>query len=263
MEEKLSRFQIIYLKSLQLFRISNIEKLKLRLHGYTSTTPILLDDYKLVYFPIPKAATQALKTYFKSLTGIKSASPHSAFFNFIQPADLVSQPKYHEYFKFTFVRNPWSRLVSSFETKLPYVDLNVPLYRKAQVPRLNRKYPVMNPNMTFAEFIEAISATPDPYLDKHLTSQSKYLTDDSGNLLVDYIGKVEFFNEDFGKVINLANISENIAPVPCIRKTKMGSKSLSRLPYRQYYDRHLWNLVGERFKQDIELFGYEYLKFDP
>ena len=89
----------------------------------------------------------------------------------------VSQEEFSKFYKFSFVRNPWARLVSEDR------------YRNF-LSHKNFKYFVMNnlPSM----------GRDDKY--RHVMPQSEMLYDQSGNLLVDFVGKFESLQQDFDKV---------------------------------------------------------------
>ena len=80
-------------------------------------------------------------------------------------------------------------------------------------------------------------------------NQIDYLTDASGTLLVDFIGRFETLPQDF-KII-----SEKIAfaptPLPHVNKSV-------RKQYTDYYTSEMAETVRRRFQRDIEHFGYAF-----
>jgi hypothetical protein len=146
-----------------------------------------------------------------------------------------------EYFKFAFVRNPWDRLVSwySMVTKFPRGGNKLWRY-------------VHDNSSTFEEFI--YNCTDDVEIKKGVYysftyNQLDYVTDENGNLLVDFIGRLENFDEDVHKVFSRIGVGLETVP----------HKNRSRHQhYSTFYKPDTEMIVRERFKRDIEYFGYEF-----
>ncbi len=136
-------------------------------------------------------------------------------------------PKYFDnYFKFSFVRNPW--------------DWQVSLYHFARQYEQHHQRE-LTLKMSFEEYIHWRVTE-----DKHL--QKEFMYDAQGNCLVDYIGKMENIDEDFKQITQRIGIN---ATLPHSNKSK-------HKPYQDYYNDETRNLVAEHFKEDIELFGYTF-----
>ena len=132
------------------------------------------------------------------------------------------------FFKFGFVRNPWDWQVSLYHYILQYP--------------YHRLYDKINACTNFEVYI--MSGT---FKTGHL-SQYEFFTDSNGNLLVDYIGKLETIQEDFkkiGGVIGLEMVANHVNP----------SKHKN---YREYYNDEMIKIVADHYKRDIELFKYDF-----
>ena len=156
-----------------------------------------------------------------------------------------------DYFKFAFVRNPWDRLVSWYS-----------MIVRAQSTG-NRSWNalwsyVYNNSSTFEEFIRNCSGeveVEDGVFYSFAYNQLDYLTDERGNLLVDFIGRLETFEDDMREVADTVGMTLESETIP--RK--------NRAPHRHYstfYNRETETIVRERFKKDIEYFGYEFERPD-
>lgn len=134
-------------------------------------------------------------------------------------------------FCFSFVRNPWDRTVSTF------------FYRK-----LDKK--IKDPD-TFKEFVRSFCEDPTPYYSSGslIRPQCYWLLDDKNKVYADFIGKYESIIEDFDKLCDVLKIEKGKLP---LRNTSHHND------YTEYYDEETKKLVGEFYKQDIEIFGYEY-----
>jgi Sulfotransferase family len=141
--------------------------------------------------------------------------------------------QFGSFFKFAFVRNPWSWLVSVYH----YV-------------RQNPDHPFHSEWQSFRSF--------DHYLDWRVNTlgpelQSEFLCDEAGDLLVDFVGHHETLSEDF------ARVCERIG-IPCSLPHKNSS---AHHDFREYYSPDTRALVAEAYRDDIERFGYGFDEQGP
>ena len=123
-----------------------------------------------------------------------------------------------EYFCFTFVRNPYSRVVSEY---------------KWQQRELKKTF------KCFEEFLEKSANVP-----WHDLPQHEFI-----NQNVNYIGRFEKIQKDFNIICNKIGIPKQKLP----HKNKTKHKH-----YTEYYDDVTREIVAEKYAKDIELFGYEF-----
>lgn len=231
-----------------------IKRISLRLQGYHALKDVALHDYQAIYFVIPKVASSSFKTLFKELLNLDSPSPHTAKFPHIPRHKIADYPNY---FKFCFVRNPWERLLSCYFSKVKKnYNLNInPICRtalffnsslKGKVSWL--KYPVINSDMSFTEFVYAVSELPDSQADKHFRSQYTFIIDQQGKLIPDFIGRFENLAADFATVADKINLPIKQLPHELKGKHKH---------YTSYYTPETWELIKKRYQQDLILFNYE------
>lgn len=153
----------------------------------------------------------------------------SDFIDHISAPALKQQlaPKYFDnYFKFSFVRNPW--------------DWQVSLYHYARQQKDHHQHEATM-KMSFEEYIYW-------RVNHEKRLQKSFMYDAQGNCLVDYIGKLETIEEDFKKITSKIGIG---ATLPHSNKSK-------HKPYQDYYTPATQQLVAEHFAEDIKLFGYEF-----
>jgi hypothetical protein len=138
------------------------------------------------------------------------------------PADVFA-----DLFKFTFVRNPWDLLVSSYH----YLLGNRSHHRRRA-----------------ADGGRSFAAYAAYEIRRGKMSQSDMLTDRDDRLLVDFVGRFESVDSDFAHVCRLLGLK---ASLPRANQTR-------HRDFRSYYDDGLAEEVGRFFAADVERFGYAF-----
>lgn len=200
-----------------------------RIYYELKKTKALL-KYRAIYYPIPKCANSTLKKGFKK-----------PFYS-VPLLDYKRFIHNEEFFKFTFVRNPYDRIVSLYEDKINVEESDLDYFR-------DRKE--FYPQMSFKEFVKVISKIPDEEADRHFKSLSDFITDENGEGFLNFIGTVENIQEDYKTICDILEI-KNPEPLPHIRKSKR------KKDYREYYDEETKKLIQKRYKKDFELLGYKF-----
>jgi hypothetical protein len=174
--------------------------------------------------------------------------------------DLLKHPYWQErelfddYFKFAFVRNPWSKLVSEYfyvqremngsygRSFSEFVQDMVMVLESNNAPSHKRRS-VLDRTATdgFPELCQLPMC--------HEPRQLPWLVDEHGTMCMDFIGRFENFQEDFDEVCRRIGIKEQT--LPHVNASKHGH-------YSEYYDTETAELVGQVFTDDIKLWGYEY-----
>jgi hypothetical protein len=181
------------------------------------------DDRSDSDFPFYKNLQFYLGSRFPSLS--KLAVDH---INVTEIKRFLPENIFNTYFKFAFVRNPWDWQVSLYHYMLQYK--NHPQHRL--VSRMK----------SFDEYIEW-RVTQDMGL------QKDFLYDNKGNLLVNFIGRFENLQEDF-------NIACSKIPIKQVQ-LPLANKSNHKF-YKEYYNKNTRDLIYNAFKEDIELFKYDF-----
>ena len=232
-------------------------------------------QHKCVFVHIPKTAGQSIETVFLNSLGLTwdTRAPlllrsndeprlgpprlaHLAASEYVR-YKYITQAQYDAYFKFSFVRNPWSRAVS-FYKYFGYAGM-----------------------CSFRWFVKR-------YLQKKLWTdqywfvrpQCEFITDAEGTLLVDYVGRFESLQVDFDHVCEKVGLSNTLLPrvnqssrtrrgpgVP-IRSlmeiaaglwTRHGMKSdRHNRSLQDLYDDESKDIVSELYAGDIKAFHYTF-----
>jgi len=175
----------------------------------------ICEPRRLVYFDIPKCASTSIRmALFQSDNSLSLINP---------------KQKMSHYFKFTFVRNPWDRMVSNWKmfTTVPF--------------RIVQLKAMINANMlAFEDFVFFAKRAHN----HHWQPQVHFLPEK-----LDFVGRVETFEKDFGELCSKARIG---------LKTVDKKNAITGLPYWEYYTPSLVEVVREMYSEDIKRFGYRF-----
>lgn len=216
-------------------------------------------EFKCLFVHIPKVAGQSVEAVFLDKLGLNwtqrealllkpnslpvKGPPRLAHLTATEYTQLgyVSSGEFNEFFKFSFIRNPWDRIWSEYKY---------------------RQYP-----FSFDEFLlkRFPTAKDDNYrthedLYRHVIPQSEFLFDNSGNCLVDFIGRFETIQNDFSHLTN--KVFGYSLKLP--HKNKSSSRVMNflkkekRQSYQEAYSDKGEAFVRSYYAQDIELFGYQF-----
>jgi hypothetical protein len=159
----------------------------------------------------------------------------------------ISRDEFSSYYKFSFVRNPWSRLVSEYR------------YRNF----LSHK--------SFKDFV--LNKLPSPGMDdkyRHIMPQTDMLYDADGTLLVDFVGKFEQLDKDFKQVCDRLGFDHTT--LPHVNSSDKKSREVRRKfrnfihhnneanlsSYVDFYDDETLDFVSHLYRKDIENFDYSF-----
>jgi hypothetical protein len=191
------------------------------------------DQKKAIFVHIPKCAgISVCKTLFGNLGGGHNSLEQYTYI--FPPKELLG------YFKFTFVRNPWDRLVSAYH-----------FLQKGGISNEDRSFYEKNlaKYKDFDDFVLNWVNKENIMLGPHFWPQTYYIKDKRNKVKVDFIGKFETIDEDFKFVCEKLG-------VPSISLAKT-NKSV-RKNYQEYYTDETAGIVANVYKQDIKELGYTF-----
>jgi len=104
--------------------------------------------------------------------------------------------------------------------------------------------------MSFADFVAAGASIRDEEADGHFRSQHTCVMDGEGKSGVDFLGRFERLAEDFRLVQERIGLPRHA--LPWLQKAR------NAVRYTDFYTKETRQIAGERFRQDIDMFGYEF-----
>ena len=216
---------------------------------------VLLAPFDAAYVEIPKVACSSLKVAFARMLGVSleaaGGNPHIVEFPSPDGDGANDDRLYPGLFTFTFVRNPWDRLVSCYRDKIGgEVDDFTGFSEAAGVAYCLARFDEFTAGMSFEAFVRAVASIPDEGADAHFRSQNTFVRTKAGKLGVDLIGRYERLQSDFAYVSRQVGLPSIVLPRLQAAKTAVN--------YVEYYDLETRKLVASRFRDDIDTFGYEF-----
>ncbi len=199
---------------------------------------IVSHEYQFIFIGVPRTGTYTIRLL------LDAYSPHSlmpAAQDFTLPMGhehrvdhaTVTELRAHlgdevwqTYYKFSFVRNPWDRVVSWFHSAF-----------------FKRK------DLDFTEWLTTGGLDHPDYGLNHIAPAAHFLLNRSGELDVNFVGRFENYEAD------LRHIFEKL-DIPILQIPKINFSQ--RPDYRELYTPETREVVAQFFADDIRLFNYSF-----
>ncbi|WP_323844037.1 sulfotransferase family protein [Microbulbifer magnicolonia] len=234
--------------------IESIKKTK-PISDFNNHTYISLKN-KYVYLAVGKAANSTIKHHLYELeyhnTKFKTLSLHDRRCSpllspFQLDADFLAEfIKSDDVFKFTFVRNPFSRLLSC------YLDRIVPKKSAPYRQLIKLLGKEVGDDISFESFVLGICDQSPYEMNNHWRLQVDEVC--YSHINFDYIGRVESFAQDMANV--WPKIAGNFESESLGEENKAPSITKSNSRLVDYYSERLVSSVVDKFSRDFEVFGY-------
>jgi hypothetical protein len=139
----------------------------------------------------------------------------------------VSRQQYENFFKFTFIRNPWSRVFSWYSN-------------------------VMRDSVLQRDFGVPLDCSFQQFVRRHLNQEALrpqlfWLLNHAGRIPLNFIGRFERLEKDFNHVCDILGFEDKSLP-----ELNMGDGR----SYVGYYDAESIDIVAERYRGEIEYFDF-------
>lgn len=190
------------------------------------------DRNRCIFIHIPKAAgTSVVQTLFGE------GSRHLRYSEYEQ----ANPRKFREYFKFTFVRDPWSRLYSAYG-----------FLKKGGMNEMDRQW--ANDNLSkFTDFDSFVKRWVTPENIRgwvHFYPQHYFICDDALDLKMDFVGRFEQIDRDVAVVQRQLGL-----PIQPMDKVNVTNRTELTIPV---YTQETRDIVSQVYAKDIDLFQYEF-----
>ena len=205
-----------------------------------STFYIPCHTVKLTYVQNPKAANSSIIHSLNKLEGWfdTSITKHQRMQNEVRRFKIYRQrheKEFNDYIKFSFVRDPYTRLCSAFINKV--------LQPKRVFYGFNSLG--ITKSTSFLEFCQAIKTRPPNRLEIHIKPQSIILPND-----LDYVGKIETIEHDWQQIKE--RWAKDFQEVEHINKSAVTINPGSLL-----CDDSI-KIINDVYKKDFTRFDYEF-----
>lgn len=219
--------------------------------------PVLCRKLKLIYYPIPKVASSSIRGYLlehgflDDRTDASELTMDQIHHGFDYPQITVREAlalQKQGFRSFAVVREPMARLESCYRDKiLDYKQKNEPLrYGFARYNRLFLRN-VFSTEMSYPDFVRAVSKIPDLLSDEHFRSQSRFLPATRSRLALDRLIRLENLDEEMADMCAQFDL-------PAWQGKRVNSTPKS--PLAAGASPEIIELIVNRFRSDYVLTGY-------
>ncbi len=219
--------------------------------------------HKFIFFSFPKTGSESVRELlapYSDIHGIPfwQCDESNPFYSHISPQEVkalfeINGWDYNSYYKFTFVRNPWARIVSLY----------------------NMIYHTRPPTSLLGKLKERLTARAVPDFDDWLKnlktdgigaggpdnqrwqvygaySIKNYIFDKDENILVDEVIKLEDINNRLPVLLNRIGIpdADNLT-IPFVNRR-------SSKKYAEYYNAATREIIQTKYDYDIKTYGYSF-----
>lgn len=205
---------------------------------------IISHRHKFIFFAVPKTGTHSVRQALRSHLGAEDLEQVGLFvqkrFPFPEFKDIphghltvrqiepvLGAETFRSYFKFAYVRNPYDRFISLCAFRGRGGEF------KAD--------PV--------GFMKSIARGPSPLGHLLYWPQTAFLSGESGELAMDFIGRTETMQGSYDEICDRLGLPKTVLA---------RANSSEHRPYREYYDEELERFVSQFYRADLEKLGYEF-----
>ena len=185
--------------------------------------------HKFLFIHIPRTGGSSLESQFNYKEN-KEKNKHWTLSDWKKTLDPEI---FDQYFKFTFIRNPWDSIISKykcdwFTSKQPGGPIGEKAGKCLKYFLEHYKTPAHEAGETFHDYFD-----PEQ---------------------MDFVGRFENRENDLQYISEKIDVNIDIN----IHQRKIQNRSKNKKHYTEYYDENTKQIVAERYAKDIEYFGYKF-----
>lgn len=221
--------------------------------------------HHFIFFSNPKTGSESVRSLLDPYSDIRGVpmwemDGSNPFYSHIRPVEVRDEFRtrdwdFDAYFKFSFVRNPWARLVSLYRM----IFEGSPGRAAGMRRRLARGVGLHPSPAGFRRWVRTVQTDgpggggpPDQRWQVYGTYSARaYFGDEEGRFLVDRIIRLEDMDRDLPET--LARIG-----LPGGDRVSIPKVNVRGGDHRPYYDEATASYVGRMYADDIERFGYSF-----
>ncbi len=207
---------------------------------------IISRKHEYIFIAVPRTGSHSIRDVLHSTMGENDLEQVSGGSKVLPFPELAKIPHGHitaqqirpflgddtflRYKKFAFVRNPFDRFVSAcaFDSSFLKADL-------FQVDP--------------TRFMKFVIKVLRPWGRMTFFPQYTFITDESGALSLDLLGRTETMQSSFDTICDSIGLER--VQLPHVHTSK-------HKPYQEYYDQELRDMVSGIYRKDLELFDYQF-----
>lgn len=161
---------------------------------------------------------------------------------------LFSREDLASLYKFSFVRNPWDRLVSAWT----YLRRNASTGNTENVPGAKWFTDHVAQYADFETFVlRWVSKRNVENAHNHFHPQVSFLKNVAGRIDLDFVGRYENLAEDFRQVSQALGSTATL-------EVRNRTRARQSTPYRECYSPKTAEVVAGAYEDDIQAFGYQF-----
>ena len=224
----------------------------------------VIPSLKILYCVMPKAASRQLRRMLYRF--VKDGDRHELRLRDFPP-DQHKQ-MWQTYFKFTFVREPFERILSTYKDKFVYprpFDRLLLKFHGREIltnfrPNASKSVLEQLRDITFREFIEYLvtkgSNKSTPVMDWHWDNYVNICGMCAINY--DFIGHYETFDQDLADFKDAAGLSPEVAKKFKAHTRNISDTASSLLSYYSQIPIEWIDILGQLFRANFEMFNYDF-----
>ncbi len=207
--------------------------------------------HKFVFIANQKTASSAIRSSLDEYSDINGISDLDSPYYYHTTASKLKKHfdeqnwNWNEYFKFSFVRNPWDLAVSHFFYRNKMLKNTI---TNSENNWLGGFFQDAYVSVGFIEWLHKIQGKLT-FINGKVSTQVDMMYDESGNCLLDFVGKFENIESDFKFVCDSVGLHD----------CELGFKNKTHhTHYSEYYDNETEKLIYDLYKADVDEFGYTF-----
>lgn len=226
--------------------------------GYHSRVSV---EHKYLAMAVPKVGCSTIKRTLHAFEGFAPAErlalEHTAApdhrLTSLSPKQLANAIESPDWLRFTFVRNPYARLLSAWKSKIlapddtQYAPLRAEIRAAFNYPTADEDSPVV----AFGDFVRFIT-TPGTRMAQDGHFERQFHVGGHNVIRYDVVGRFENFAEDFATVLTRLGAGDDVLAL-----AHEVTNPTSALPASAAYDSELAAIAFAHYRVDFVAFGYD------